>query len=250
MPFEPTASNVLLVVLAFVAGGTVKGILGIGIPLVAVPLLAGLMPPAKTISLLMVPILAANVWQCLQGGYFRRVVQRFRTLLVALVLGSLAGAQVLTTVDPTVAQLVLGVIVLAFSLGQLLTFRLPEPGRSEIWMSPAIGFFSGLLGGVATFFGPPLIMYLVALRLAKDEFVATIALLYLVGSVPLFTILAVRKVLGPSEALVSLGGAVVVVLGMLVGRWLRRWIPQETFRKGLLLFLIAMGVNLIRRGLA
>ena len=63
IPFDPTVWNVAVVLFAFIAGGTVKGVLGIGIPLVAVPLLVEIMPPATTISLLVIPILAANVWQ-------------------------------------------------------------------------------------------------------------------------------------------------------------------------------------------
>jgi hypothetical protein len=249
IPFAPTVTNIALIIVAFAAGGTVKGVLGIGIPLIAVPMLAGIMPPATTISLLVIPILVANVWQSLQGGYLVAALRRFWPALVTLVLGSAIGAQFLTTVDPATALLVLGVIVIVFSLSQLFAIDFPPPGRSERWLTPAIGLGAGLLGGIATFFGPPLVMYLVALRLSKDEFVGTIALLYLIGSIPLFVILAMRDVLGWVELGTSIVGALIVLLGIVFGRWLRGKVSQAAFRKALLVFLVVMGFNLIRRGL-
>ena len=57
LPFEPTFLNVFLVVLAFLAAGTSKGVLGVGIPLIAVPVLSGVMQPATTLAVLAVPVL-------------------------------------------------------------------------------------------------------------------------------------------------------------------------------------------------
>ncbi|MDP6391233.1 MAG: sulfite exporter TauE/SafE family protein [Alphaproteobacteria bacterium] len=250
IPFDPTVWNVAVVLFAFIAGGTVKGVLGIGIPLVAVPLLVEIMPPATTISLLVIPILAANAWQGLiEGGHLREATRRFWPAMVTLVVGSTVGAHFLATADPATALLVLGLIVVVFAASQLLKLDFPEPGRAERVLTPLVGLVAGVLGGIATFFGPPIILYLVTLRLPKDEFVGTIALLYLIGTIPLFLVLAVRDVLGWSEIATSAVGTVVVFIGIVFGRWLRDRVSQDAFRTGLLLFLVVMGINLIRRGL-
>ena len=247
LPFEPTATNIALVALAFTAAGLCKGILGIGIPLLAVPLLTGVMQPATTISVLALPIVVANTWQGFEGGQAPWVMRRFWTVAATLIVGSTLGAQFLTEINPITAQLIIGIIVIVFSLSQFRTVVIPPPGKNEGWMSPIIGFIAGLLGGIATFFGPILIMYLVALKLPKDKFVPTIALLYLIGTVPLFVVLIWKGVLGEKEFILSLGGAVLLMGGVVIERRLRNVISQDTFRRGLLIVLVVMGLNMIRR---
>ena len=39
----------------------------------------------------------------------------------------------------------------------------------------------GMLGGFAAYFGPPVITYLLALKVAKEEFISCAAMLYLIG---------------------------------------------------------------------
>ena len=52
LPFEPTYLNLALVVIAFLVAGASKGVLGVGIPLIAVPVLSGVMHPATTLAVL------------------------------------------------------------------------------------------------------------------------------------------------------------------------------------------------------
>ncbi len=249
LPFEPTVQSLLLVVVAFFAAGLCKGVLGVGTPLVAVPILTGVMHPATTISVLAVPMVLANIWQSIEGGGVAEVVRRFWPAAPASIVGAVIGAQFLTEIDPGTVQLLIGVVVVLFSASQFKTFNVPHPGAREAWLTPCVGFASGLLGGITTFFGPPLILYLVALRLTKDAFVASIALLYLVGTVPLFTVLAWKGVLGSGEFVTSVAGTVVILTAMALGRWLREKVSQEVFRKALLLALVLMGLNMIRRSL-
>ena len=49
----------------FVLAGFVKGVIGLGLPTVAMGLLAIVMTPAQAASLLVVPSLLTNVWQAM-----------------------------------------------------------------------------------------------------------------------------------------------------------------------------------------
>ncbi len=100
---------------------------------------------------------------------------------------------------------------------------------------------------MTTFFGPPLIMFLFALNLKKDEFVGTISTVYLCAAVPLAAALGVFGVMGPREFLLSSAATVPIFLGMLIGQWLRTRISHEAFRRGLLAMLLVVGVRLIYR---
>ena len=67
----------LLVAGTFLFAGLVKGVVGLGLPTVAMGLLGLAMPPVAAAALLLVPSLVTNVWQLLAkprfGGLLRRL---------------------------------------------------------------------------------------------------------------------------------------------------------------------------------
>ena len=250
LPFEPTYVNLALVVIAFLVAGTSKGVLGVGIPLIAVPVLSGVMHPATTLAVLAFPIAPSKLWQAFKGRHFGVTMRRFWPAIPTMILGGIIGAQFITTIDPKSAQTVLGLIVLLYATSQLFSVRIPAPtARSEKLVTAIVGRFSGMLGGFAAYFGPPVIMYLLALKVTKEEFISCAAMLYLVGIVPVFLTLAYKGVHGEKELVLSGIGAALILAAVFFGTWLRSKISQELFRKALLFFLIAMAINMLRRGL-
>ena len=53
---------------AFLLAGFVKGVIGLGLPTVAIGLLGLMMTPAQAAAILVVPSLVTNVWQAMAGG--------------------------------------------------------------------------------------------------------------------------------------------------------------------------------------
>jgi uncharacterized protein len=238
-----------VVALAFLGGGLVKGVLGIGLPLVAVPVMTLVMPLPTALAVLAVPILTSNLQQLLQTGLFREVCGRFATLLIALPVGVLIGVQGLLRMPSGVRDTVLGLLLLAFVLNALRSRAPALRPQSETWLSPAIGFGAGLVGGISSFLGPPVAAYLVALRVRKELFIAATATVFLVGGLPLQLALAAYAVLGMEELLASLLAVVPVTVGVMAGERLRRRIPQEGFRRAVLGLLGVMAITFIWRGL-
>ena len=250
LPFDPTPAAIVLVVIAFLVAGTSKGVLGVGIPLIAVPALSGVMHPATTLSVLALPIVLSNLWQALEGRRFGQTFRRFWPAIPTIILGGVLGAQFITEIDPKSAQIALGAIVLVYAISQLTGVRVPAPAPpGEKFWSACVGFLSGLLGGFAAYFGPPVIMYLLALKVTKEEFVSCAGMLYLIGIMPVFATLVYKGVLGKPELMLSGIGVILILTAVFFGTWLRGRISQEIFRKALLVILIAMALNMLRRGL-
>jgi len=230
------------------AGGLVKGVVGIGLPLVTIPLLALFVPVPTAVAAMCVPILVSNLYQSRQGFAVRPILHRFWPLLVTLMLGVMLGAQLLVALDPEVLNIALGATVLVFAVFSLLTPRFSIPPAREVWLGPSIGFGAGLLGGLSSFFGPPIIVYLVSLKLPKDLFVAVVAMVFLSGGLPLYVVLVWYGVLDWDAAIFGAVGVVPVMLGVFAGQHLRRRVPQDRFRLMILAVLMLIGANLVRRG--
>ena len=117
-----------------------------------------------------------------------------------MILSGIIGAQFITTIDPKSSQTVLGLIVLLNASSQLFSVRIPAPtARSEKWVTAIFGGFSGMLGGFAVYFGTLIIMYLLARKVTKEVFISCAAMLYLIGIVLVFLMLAYKGVLSEKE---------------------------------------------------
>ena len=71
MDFVPSllpASGLWFAAAVFLVAGTVKGVVGLGLPTIAMALLVLMMSPAEAAALLIVPSLVTNVWQIRPWG--------------------------------------------------------------------------------------------------------------------------------------------------------------------------------------
>lgn len=233
-----------------VLAGTVKGILGIGIPLISVSLLSLAIDVPLAVSLLPMPILFANLWQSLRGGYVAITLRRFWPLIAGIAVGTFAGAGLLVSVDPRALYAVVGAAVVLFSVTGQFEIRLRVPRQGERWLGGLVGVASGVLGGMTTIFGPPVIMFLFALDLAKDEFVGSVSTIYLCTALPLIAALVSYGLMDAGQFLWSTAAVAPVFAGVLLGQWMRPLVSHLLFRRALLVVLLLVGIRLMARAFA
>jgi len=65
-----STTAVLIITFTFLLAGVVKGVIGMGLPTVAMGLLALVMPPVQAVVLLVVPSFVTNGWQLVAGPSF------------------------------------------------------------------------------------------------------------------------------------------------------------------------------------
>ena len=239
---------ILIIGLAYLLAGLSKGAIGFGLPIIAIPLVAIVLPAHIAIALTAAPILLSNSYQAFYRADPVGVIRRFWPLIVAMLIGSTIGSQILTRVDQHTASIIVGVVLLCFVALQGFSIRPEISHRGERILKPIAGMASGLLGGTTGILGPPFLILLVALRLPKDAFVGAIGLLYFIGIMPLYVTLVLKGVIARDEAILSGLVCIPLFAGMFAGAWLRGRISAKVFQRVLLIGIFAIGVNLIRRG--
>jgi uncharacterized membrane protein YfcA len=232
---------------AFFAGGFVKGVVGVGLPLIVVPLLALIVDPRLAIALMLVPILTSNLWQAFAGGGFRAALRRFGPLIASLGVCTFATSYLLVSAKADAVALFLGTLIVLYCVVEMLPVSLTVSPPLERRLTPAVGAVAGLMGGFSSFYGPPLLIYLSALKMPKDEFVTSIALLYFCGGAALYAGLAVQGVYTLESVVLSAAAALPVLLGVVVGQRLRAHVSQRNFERALWIVLFAIGVSLIAK---
>lgn len=223
---------------AFILGGLVKGTLGVGLPLVAVPMLSLAMPTPWAMGLLAFPVLASNLWQAIDAKPTRADLLRFTPMFATLMVAIAATVSLSAAMSARELNMAMsGVIVLAVILmASNPTLSVP-PGRERI-IGAIVGTLAGAIGGVSSLSGPIMIMYLVSLRIGRERFVGMISIAYLLAGIPLYIGMVLIGRLGWTQFLLSIVAMVPIFIGMRLGKALRGRISELWFRRALLAVLL------------
>lgn len=233
----------------FVLAGIVKGMIGLGLPTVAVALLGLALPPAEAAALLVVPSLATNLWQFAAGGRLAALLRRLWPLLLGIAAGTWAGSGLIAGGEGETMSAVLGVTLIAYAILGLAMPQLRVSPRAEPWLSPAIGAATGVVTAATGVLVIPAVPYLQSLALDRDELVQAMGLSFTASTLALAVSLAGEGLFQANLALASALALLPALLGMWIGQILRGRMRPDRFRIALFAGLIAVGAHLALRPL-
>tara|TARA_B100000579_G_C22792070_1_gene835083 strand:- start:215 stop:967 length:753 start_codon:yes stop_codon:yes gene_type:complete len=234
---------------AICLGGFVKGVTGIGLPIVTIAVLTNILEPLTTFAILVAPILVTNLWQAITAKNWKGPFCRFPLMILMLVICLFIGVQLAIGLKREVLILVLGVSVTIFSASTLIKpLKHPLSRSNERWLGPLAGAVGGILGGLTTIWGPPMLMFLILLKLDKETWVQTVGVIWFIGSIPLAIAYWKVGILNAETAPISLLACIPGMVGIWLGEAIRHRINSNTFKNILLATLLLIGLNLIRRG--
>lgn len=236
---------------AFVLAGMVKGVVGLGLPTVAMGLLGAVLPPAEAAALMVVPSLVTNVWQAAAGPALASLLRRLWPLLLGLLagtcLGAAAGIGLQAAAMQGVATTALGAALAAYAGLALLAPPLAVPTSAARWLSPLVGGITGLVTAATGVFVIPVVPYLQALDLERDALVQALGLSFTVSTVALAATLAQGGAWAAGLAGASLLAVLPALAGLWLGQRLRARLRPAVFRRFFLVGLLALGAWLALR---
>jgi hypothetical protein len=242
-----TESTLLFIAGIFVLAGFVKGVVGLGLPAIAMGLLALVMTPADAASLLILPTVATNVWQMAAGPSLWPIVLRLWPCMLGVIGGTLEGTGWLAGAHAHLSTGLLGVALALYALSGLASLRFTIKPKTEIWLGPLVGLTTGLVAAATGVFAMPAVIYLQAIGLEKEDLVQALGLAFTISSLALAVNLATASALNLSLGPASLAALAVACLGMWLGQVLRLRLHPATFRLCFLLGLLLLGVYLMAR---
>jgi uncharacterized membrane protein YfcA len=243
------ASIVAAVVCSLIVAGLLKGLIGVGMPIVALPLLSLFIDIRSAVMLLSMPLIFSNVPQALEGGKTGRCLMQLMPVILGMIPGLFLGVRVLLALDANPAEIIAGLVVMAVGGVTLLAPKLQLQPRLVLPAGITFGFFGGILGGMAAMSGPLVFIFLLAKGLRGKAFTKEASLFLVVSSTGLLAILLTAgRQFSWLDVSISTAAMLPVVLGMYVGQHLRDKIAPETFKKLVLIAVIAAGAELLRHG--
>ncbi len=234
--------ELLFIVAVIVGASFIRGALGFGDALFAMPLLALVLPTRAAAPL--VALAAATTAVVLLVRDWRHIVLRPATLLTGFgVLGVPFGAWMLRTGDDRFVKGLLACVVLGFS-----AWSLRRSGRVRLRsdrLAPVFGFAAGLLGGAYNTGGPPLVVFGTLRHWTPLQFRATLQTYSIVAS---GWVIAIHSLTGliTRSTLTHFGiVAPMIIIAALAGRRLTNEIPADRFVRLVYAALIVIGLWLI-----
>lgn len=232
---------IIVMAVAVLLGAAVQGLVGLGLGLMAAPVVTLVAPQLMPGVLLWLGMLLPLVHLLSQ----RRQVDwgGLAWALPARVPGTALGAWLVAVVSTQGLGIVVGVMVL---LAVVLTWRAVDVAVTPTNLSVA-GAISGATGTATSIGGPP--MALLYQRRPPQQIRDTLAVYFVVGSAMSLIGLAVSGQMQWSQMWTALILAPMLVLGLTLGRGVGRRVSVETIRPALLVVCAVSAVVLIVRSL-
>lgn len=229
---------------AFLLAGFVKGIIGMGLPTVAMGLLGLIMTPAQGAALLVIPSIVTNTWQLLAGPSFSQLLKRMWSFLLCICLGIWSGFGLMSPENADFATSALGTVLVVYALLGLFHVEFSVPRHREKWLSPVLGYATGIVAAATGVFTVPGVIYVQAMNLKRDDLIQALGLMFSISTFALAVNLFRDGVLQLSILPLSLTALVAAATGMATGTWLRHRTKPEAFRKVFFFGMLALGTHL------
>lgn len=242
-----TTETFILLFFSFFVGGIVKGIIGTGLPTIALALLTATIGIREGMAIILLPSILTNIQQGLFGGQLRSTLKRSWSFLFATFTTIWVGAALLARVDISLLSGLLGIILLLYSAFGLRSQNLPKPRKAERWLSPVIGAINGLLTGLTGSSVIPGVLYLQSLDLGRHKLVQTMGLLFLTSSTTLAFALQKNALLTTELIKLSALAFIPAYVGMFIGVCIRNGISDTLFRQFFFIFMFLLGLYIILR---
>ncbi len=244
-----TTTEVAIVVLAILAGSLVKSVTGMGMPIIAVPIMALFVSVEDAVVIIAAPTVALNSWLCWRERLHRHEPRDLGRLAAFGIIGAVLGAFLLAALPERVVMAALAVMVMAYVVRFLAA---PDvrvgPATSARW-SPAVGFAAGVSLGSTGISGPIVATWIHAYRLSPGAHIFAVTLLFSIsGFSQLSVFVADGRLfdLGAQAALIFIPAFAMVPFGGA----LRRRMSGETFDRAILAVLSASAVALMVRAVS
>ena len=235
-------SGIILIAITFFIAGSVKGVIGLGLPTVSLALLTVIVGLKPAMALLIVPSLVTNIWQAVRGSNVCRLLFRIWPFLLFSVLTVWFGTKLLLRVDVELLSMLLGVVVVFYSITGLAKLQISVDQSLEKWIGPIIGAINGILTGMTGSFVFPGVLYLQAIGLSREALIQAMGMMFTVSTLALGLSLGKQNLITPYLGTISAFAVVPALIGMLLGKRLREKLSETTFRRVFFTGLLVLGL--------
>jgi uncharacterized membrane protein YfcA len=233
-----------IIAAVFLLAGFVKGTIGMGLPTVAMGLLATRMAPAHALAIVILPSVITNLYQTFAGPYLRDILRRLWPLLIGTCLGIWSASGLMAGPYAPYTTIVLGLLLVIYAIVGLSRAHFSVARRNETWLGGIVGLLTGVVAAATGVQTIPSMPFLQAIGMEKDELIQALGVFFTTGTVMLAFNLNGAGLMNMSIAIPTTIAMVAAFAGMYLGQLVRSRMDAESFRRWFLIAMMVLGVYL------
>jgi len=239
--------DLLILIIGLGVAGFAKGTTGMGLPLVATPLLASVFGPKAAVVIVTIPIFAANSLLLLQGWRRLDVLRGIGPIIIASAIGTAIGVNLLALLDQRTFAILISIMVVIFlSRGDRLIGDDPGARRARV-LGPVVGFVGGVLQGTTSIASPLIGSFFHARKMDRHEYVIVLAAIFELNAAVQLVGYALLGLFTREILAIGLLGLVPTLLALMAGIYFRSRLDQARFRQLIVVLLVLSVANLLWR---
>ncbi len=238
---------IFIVIGAYFISAFLKGISGLGFSTICLGLLAMFLEPKLAIPLVFLPSLSSNFIVMLEVGHFFESLKRFWVLILSALPGLVIGILFLNNSGSDGPRLILGIIMLIYSLWAFRIEVMHLSERIEKVLLVPVGVISGMVNGITGSQIMPIMPFLLSLKMDRNVLLQTMNCAFSFNTLVMITGFSTIGLFTLPVMSLSIAGILPVALGVYLGGRIRRRASEALFRRMVLGLLMLMGTILIVR---
>lgn len=239
--------TLFLLTLALAAGAITKGATGVGLPLIALPLLTAAVGLQQAIGIMVIPIILTNAYQLWIYREARKLpdVAFLPRFLLSGAVGIALGTWALDALPERSLEIGLGVMLLSYVM---LRIARPEFTFSNAFArraGPAVGLAAGTLQGATGIAAPIGVTFIHALGLERRASVFAVSSMFLGFAAVQYPAIIIAGIYQAEWVWLGLFACVPIFAFMPLGEWLGRRASPRVFDRLILIFLCIAGLGMV-----
>lgn len=236
---------VAVALLAISAGALIKGMTGLGLPLIAVPAIATYTTVEEAVVLMIIPTFGSNLWLVTSHKRFAGTLRMHLPFLIAGFLGGIFGTFALVAVDDRWLKLTLAIwlalYLLQFAFGNFLqpVFQAKGPGAA------AVGFTGGAIQGATGVSAHIVAPYFHGRGVTAEAYAFLIASAFLIFSAAQLMTATSTQLITPERLVLGTIALLPTLVFTRVGIAFAGKISEQAFEKLLIAIFVIMEIKLI-----
>ena len=240
-------ADLLILILGLGVAGFAKGTTGMGLPLVATPILAGVFGPRAAVVAVTIPIFASNSLLLVQGWRRLDVLRGIAPIVIASAIGTAIGVNLLALLDQRTFAILISVIVAIFLLrGDRLIGEDPGARRARV-LGPIVGFIGGVLQGTTSIASPLIGSFFHARKMDRHDYVIVLASIFELNAAIQLVGYFLLGLYTADVLAIGVLGLVPTLLALMAGIFFRSRLDQSRFRQLIVVLLVVSVANLLWR---